>query len=232
MFVCSDSKLTRILQESLGGRCKTVVVATLSPSITAIEESISTLNYAQSANGIINKPISESKISFGEQFTGKTTGDEGATVESWQEMEMRLQYMQTQVEEAQAALARKHLQQQELQERADKAEANLLENKQKLYNSELENKSLKGAVEAETKKRKQTEMELQHTQINLKKTSLILQATQTTETSLTSEALAIIETLEKVIDERNELHSLVSAQIRKQTGHKAATKELQNETTV
>ncbi|KAL3787829.1 hypothetical protein ACHAWO_007017 [Cyclotella atomus] len=225
-----DSKLTRILQESLGGRCKTVVVATLSPSITAIEESISTLNYAQSANGIINKPISESKISFGEQFAGKTTGDEGATVESWQEMEMRLQYMQTQVEEAQAALARKHLQQQELQERADKAEANLLENKQKLYNAELENKSLKGAVEAETKKRKQTEMELQHTQINLKKTSLILQATQTTETSLTSEALAIIETLEKVIDERNKLHSLVSAQIRKQTGHKAATKELQNET--
>ena len=36
------------------------------------------------------------------------------TVESWQEMEMRLQYMQTQVDEAQAALARKHIQQLEL----------------------------------------------------------------------------------------------------------------------
>ena len=58
-----DSKLTRILQESLGGRCKTVIIATLSPSVTAIEESMSTLNYAQSVAGIINKPISTSYIS-------------------------------------------------------------------------------------------------------------------------------------------------------------------------
>ena len=140
---------------------------------------------------------------------------------------MRLQYMQTQVEEAQAALARKHLQQQELQERADKAETALLENKQKLYNAEMEIKSLKVVVETETKKRKQTEMELQHTQINLKKTSLILLATQTTESSLTSEALAVINTLEKVIGERNELHSLVTSQINKETSQKVATKEFQ-----
>ena len=33
-----DSKLTRVLQESLGGRCKTVIIATLSPSDSAIEE--------------------------------------------------------------------------------------------------------------------------------------------------------------------------------------------------
>ena len=229
VHVCySDSKLTRILQESLGGRCKTVVIATLSPSVTAIEESISTLNYAQSANGIINKPISSSLMSLSEnQYTGKTP--EPTTVESWQEMEMRLAYMQTQVEEAQAALARKHIQQQELQERADKAEANLLENKQKLYNAEVEIKTLKGTVEEETKKRKMTEMELQHTQINLKKTSLILEATQSTETALTSEAMSIIEALEKVIKERNDLHSLVATQIRKESGRKAATKEFQKE---
>jgi len=134
---CSDSKLTRILQESLGGRCKTVIVATLSPSVTAIEESVSTLNYAQSANGIINKPISSSLISLGPNEYGGKVVEEGNTVESWQEMEMRLQYMQTQVEEAQAALARKHLQQQELQERADKAEASLLDNQKKLYEANV-----------------------------------------------------------------------------------------------
>ncbi len=58
-----DSRLTRMLQESLGGRCKTLIVATLSPSATAIEESMSTLNYAQSASGIVNKPISTSYMS-------------------------------------------------------------------------------------------------------------------------------------------------------------------------
>ena len=58
-----DSKLTRILQQALGGNSKTVIVATLSPSVTAIEESISTLNYAQAAHGIINKPVSASYMS-------------------------------------------------------------------------------------------------------------------------------------------------------------------------
>ena len=114
-----DSKLTRVLQESLGGRCKTVIIATLSPSDTAIEESISTLNYAQSANGIVNKPVATSYLNVGAgnpAFSGKSDGDEGGgqSLQHWHEMECRLQYMQGQVEEAQGALARKHLQFQEI----------------------------------------------------------------------------------------------------------------------
>lgn len=46
-----DSKLTRILQDALGGRSKTCVIATVSPSILAVDESLSTLNYAQRAAG-------------------------------------------------------------------------------------------------------------------------------------------------------------------------------------
>jgi hypothetical protein len=55
-----DSKLTRMLQESLGGRCKTLIIATLSPSVMAVEESFSTLKYAQDAQGIQNKPVAQS----------------------------------------------------------------------------------------------------------------------------------------------------------------------------
>ena len=33
-----DSKLTRLLQESLGGRCKTCVIATVSPSVMSVDE--------------------------------------------------------------------------------------------------------------------------------------------------------------------------------------------------
>ena len=51
------AKLTRLLQESLGGRCKTVIVATISPSVLSVEETISTLAYAQRAHGIENKPV-------------------------------------------------------------------------------------------------------------------------------------------------------------------------------
>jgi len=224
-----DSKLTRILQESLGGRCKTVIVATLSPSITAIEESISTLNYAQSANGIMNKPVSSSLISFGvgENGFSNERPKEGSSVESWQEMEMRLQYMQAQVEEAQAALARKHLQQQELQERADKSEADLLESQQKLFNANLEINSLRDAVAEETQKRKESEEELFRTQEELKKTSLILKATQATEVALTTEARALIGTLETLIADRNEMHSLVVAQRDMESQRRKATQRFQ-----
>lgn len=45
-FYISDSKLTRLLQESLGGRAKTVIIATLSPHLSSYEETQSTLDYA------------------------------------------------------------------------------------------------------------------------------------------------------------------------------------------
>ena len=38
-----DSKLTRLLQDSLGGKSKTSIIATLSPSSAAVDETISTL---------------------------------------------------------------------------------------------------------------------------------------------------------------------------------------------
>ena len=228
-FYASDSKLTRVLQEALGGRCKTVIVATLSPSITAVEETLSTLNYAHSANGIFNKPVSSSLIAFGENMPSMADSDSKspATIESWQEMEMRLGYMQAQVDEAQAALARKHLQQQELQERADKAEAELLASQQKLYDAKKEIKGLKGVVETETRKRKQTETELGETQVNLKKTQMVLKATQATESSLTAEAQELISKLEEIISDRNDLHTLVVNQRGTESERRKAAKQFQ-----
>ena len=51
-----DSKLTRILQDSLGGNTKTVMIAAISPSSFNYEETISTLRYASRANSIKNAP--------------------------------------------------------------------------------------------------------------------------------------------------------------------------------
>lgn len=51
-----ESKLTRLLQESLGGRTKTSIVATVSPGHKDIEETLSTLDYAHRAKHIQNKP--------------------------------------------------------------------------------------------------------------------------------------------------------------------------------
>lgn len=51
-----DSKLTRLLQDSLGGNAKTVMVATVGPSHKSFDESLATLRYASRAKKIKNKP--------------------------------------------------------------------------------------------------------------------------------------------------------------------------------
>lgn len=51
-----DSKLTRVLQESLGGNSKTTLIVTCSPHINNISETISSLRFGVSAKKIKNKP--------------------------------------------------------------------------------------------------------------------------------------------------------------------------------
>jgi len=50
-----DSKLTRLLKDSLGGNCRTVMIANLSPSSASFEETHNTLMYANRAKKIKNK---------------------------------------------------------------------------------------------------------------------------------------------------------------------------------
>ncbi|KAL8496794.1 hypothetical protein ACS0TY_020464 [Phlomoides rotata] len=57
-----DSKLTRLLRDSLGGKTKTCIIATISPSIHCLEESLSTLDYAHRAKNIKNKPEINQKM--------------------------------------------------------------------------------------------------------------------------------------------------------------------------
>nr|CCA17586.1 kinesinlike protein putative [Albugo laibachii Nc14] len=52
-----DSKLTRLLQDSLGGNTKTLMVAAISPADYNYDETLSTLRYANRAKNIKNKPV-------------------------------------------------------------------------------------------------------------------------------------------------------------------------------
>ncbi|WVQ72707.1 hypothetical protein IAR50_002267 [Cryptococcus sp. DSM 104548] len=51
-----ESKLTRLLQDSLGGKTKTTIIATISPTRSNMEETLSTLDYAIRAKSIRNRP--------------------------------------------------------------------------------------------------------------------------------------------------------------------------------
>ena len=47
-----DSKLTRLLKDSLGGNCRTVMIANISPSHLSYEDTLNTLKYANRAKNI------------------------------------------------------------------------------------------------------------------------------------------------------------------------------------
>ena len=61
-----DSKLTRILQESLGGNYKTTLIVTCSPHSYHFEETVSSLKFAQRAKSIKNKAKINIKVTYEE----------------------------------------------------------------------------------------------------------------------------------------------------------------------
>ncbi|KAF8097045.1 hypothetical protein N665_0296s0028 [Sinapis alba] len=62
------SKLPRLLQDSLGGNSKTVMIACVSPSITDVEETLNTLRYANCARNIKNKAVVHKHKPFAPSF--------------------------------------------------------------------------------------------------------------------------------------------------------------------
>ena len=52
-----DSKLTKLLMDSLGGSALALMIACCSPAAGAAEETLSTLTYATRAKNIRNRPI-------------------------------------------------------------------------------------------------------------------------------------------------------------------------------
>ena len=155
--------------------------------------------------------------------TASTSSDPNA-VDTWNEMECRLEYMQNQVEEAQAALARKHLQQQELTDRTEKAESVLLEKEKELHEANQEKIILREEVASE-REQKEALAKLQHeTEIALMKTRAILKATQCTEVCLTKEANKLLNSLEESINDGDQLHTNISEAREDAVQKRAATK--------
>ncbi|KAF3333862.1 Phragmoplast orienting kinesin 2 [Carex littledalei] len=68
-----DSRLTFLLQDSLGGNSKTMIIANISPSMCSASETLSTLKFAQRArliqnNAIINEDISGDVLALQRQI--------------------------------------------------------------------------------------------------------------------------------------------------------------------
>ena len=217
-----DSKLTRLLQESLGGRCKTVIIATVSPSVMAVDETISTLMYAQAAHGIQNKPVATSYLKLGEGKarleTAGASGSGGSNVQDWNQMECRLQYMQAELEEAQSALSRKHMQQQVIIDRAEAAEKDrdtlteqLVDTKEELDQSFSRN----GALLAHLKLTREDVTRVQH----------LVEARKDTEGTLTMEASDVLAALSRCVTDGENFHILLVQQAEAEVQRRAKSQE-------
>jgi hypothetical protein len=57
-----DSVLTYLLKDSLGGNSRTAMIASVSPALSSLEETLSTLNYAKTAKTIVNKATVNEEI--------------------------------------------------------------------------------------------------------------------------------------------------------------------------
>ncbi|XP_038625849.1 kinesin-like protein KIF27 isoform X2 [Tachyglossus aculeatus] len=77
-----DSKITRVLKDSLGGNAKTVMVACVDPSISGQDGSLKTLQLASVAQGIRNRPVVNYNVN----------------VARMNEMEKEIQYLQDALE--------------------------------------------------------------------------------------------------------------------------------------
>ena len=220
--------MTRILKEALGGRSKTLIIATVSPSEAALSESISTLNYAQSANSIINKPVSTTydQVSSSRNRLSSSSpfADPTGAVEQWFELECKMKYMETQIEEAQIALARKEQQQQRFIDRAEKAEFELNE-------MEAKYEGLHEEYGIEQEKNRKLADKLLDTEKALIKTSELLDATKKTERNLTIEAKNLICTVKASIKDGDNLYQLLEESHEADAHRRKATQVFNSATT-
>ena len=58
-----DSKLTRILQPSLGGNSRTAIICTITPDDEFYEETVGTLKFGSRAKTIKNRPVVNEHVS-------------------------------------------------------------------------------------------------------------------------------------------------------------------------
>lgn len=202
-----DSKLTRLLQESLGGRCKTCIVATISPSIMCCDETLSTLNYAQRAHGIKNKGcvstmrmIQGAPVGMPSASPAKLGGSIGQSQQSWQELEMKLAYMESEMTEAQAALAKKHTIMQDAVDKATTLERELAAAREDLISTKSVVSTLKAQMQAKDTEHRQREAELQSDiqtkAVQIEETNILLAARRDTEARLHAEAAALVQTID------------------------------------
>ncbi|RDW87126.1 putative kinesin family protein (BimC) [Aspergillus mulundensis] len=210
-----ESKLTRLLQDSLGGRTKTCIIATISPARGNLEETISTLDYAFRAKNIRNKPQINStmpKKTLLREFTAeieKLKGELIATrhrngvymsVESYEEMTMENESRKIISEEQRAKI-------ESMESSLRHKVQELLALTGKFNDLKRDNDDTLAALCSTNDVLQQTDIVLQSTRAQLEEEEMLRSAHEQTEHQLQDVGQALISTLDQTVHDIGSLQS-------------------------
>ncbi|KAF3384910.1 Kinesin-like protein bimC [Penicillium rolfsii] len=212
-----ESKLTRLLQDSLGGRTKTCIIATVSPAKTNLEETISTLDYAFRAKNIRNKPQINSMVS-----KNKLLREIGMEIEKLKSELIATRhrngvYMTPDAyEEITTESESRRIVNEEQRAKIESMESSLRHKVQELFSLTANFNTLKQDNENTQAKLRSTRGLLEQTESSLKNTSekldeetVLRKAHQATETILREVGAGLLSSLDTTVEDINGLHAKI-----------------------
>mmetsp|Transcript_42772 Transcript_42772/g.167155 ORF Transcript_42772/g.167155 Transcript_42772/m.167155 type:complete len:754 (+) Transcript_42772:932-3193(+) len=214
-----DSKLTRLLQESLGGKNKTCIVATVGPAFSSLEETISTLEYAFRAKSIKNRPTVNSMVTKKEllaDYTRRMARLEKELLcarekngvylplEEYNTMKSTMQEMEVTIGIQEQSLLDKEDIVSKLEKELNETFAELREARSLLKSTEKELNHTQNVLTTTSKN-------LNHTQNQLEEVSHLLQCHRSNEDRLHVQALDLSRTLTTTLEHLEALHTKVDA---------------------
>lgn len=210
-----ESKLTRLLQDSLGGRTKTCIIATVSPAKSNLEETISTLDYAFRAKNIRNKPQVNQTINKKTLLKEFTSEIERLKTELIVTRQRHGIYLSNEAyEEMTVESESRRILSEEQAAKIETLENNLRNKVQDLFSLTSNFMTLKKDNEAtkvmldDTKNvLEQTEFVLENTRQSLAEETLLRKAHQHTEEQLSAVGTELISTLGKTVNDVGGLHA-------------------------
>ena len=212
-----ESKLTRLLQDSLGGRTKTCIIATISPAKSNLEETISTLDYAFRAKNIRNKPQMNQMIekrTLLKEFTAEIERLKSELIATRQRNGVYLTndiYEQIKVESESRRILT-----EEQKAKIETMEANLRNKVQELFNLtnnfatlKKENETTRQALEETSGVLEKTEFVLADTRQNLAEETILREAHQATEEEMNVKGGELVSTLDRTVKDVDGLRAKI-----------------------
>lgn len=210
-----ESKLTRLLQDSLGGKTKTCIIATVSPSAGSIEETLSTLDYAHRAKNIKNKPEVNEKMTTKslmkelsvdierlkrDLLAARTKNGVTLSQQTYDEMQERLKAGEDKIQDLENELADKLKALEDLGKNFQKTQGTLEKTTQQLTET-------RGSLQATQVELGQRSNQLAEEKLKTKAQEAVIDHKENVESQLQEAANGVIETLRGTAKDLDGMHA-------------------------